>query len=114
MAVIAPTACHRGPVLHVSRQHHVPASRQQLLATAATPRRSVPSTKQVLEIGGLFSACTLLSLLSDTLTKKILQRDRSLLITPGPGTTSVERRCWGGPRDGAGGRGVVWVSEWRM
>ena len=81
VAAIVPTACHRGPLLHVSRQQHVPASGQQLLATASAPRRSVPSTKQVLEIGGLFSACTLLSLLSDTLTKKILQRDRSLTTT---------------------------------
>lgn len=35
----------------------------------------------MLEVGALFAACVSLSLMSDTLTKKVLQQDRSLTVT---------------------------------
>ena len=35
----------------------------------------------MLEVGALFAACVSLSLMSDTLTKRVLQQDRSLTVT---------------------------------
>ena len=35
----------------------------------------------MLELGALFAACVSLSLMSDTLTKRVLQQDRSLTVT---------------------------------
>jgi drug/metabolite transporter (DMT)-like permease len=56
-----------------------------LIAAADSSSGELQTPKQraraVLEVGALFAACVSLSLMSDTLTKRVLQQDRSLTVT---------------------------------
>ena len=67
------------------QQALVPHRARALVAAADCDPSSRDHTARrarvVLEVGALFAACVSLSLLSDTLTKKILQQDRSLTVT---------------------------------
>ena len=56
-----------------------------LIAAADSSSGELHAPKQraraLLEVGALFAACVSLSLMSDTLTKRVLQQDRSLTVT---------------------------------